>query len=31
MRMRYELSRDGKLLSMIAGRKDHEVGCVTFA
>lgn len=25
---RYELSRDGKLLSRMAGRKDHEVGCV---
>jgi pyruvate,water dikinase len=25
---RYELSRDGKLLSVLAGRKDHEVGCV---
>jgi pyruvate,water dikinase len=25
---RYELSRDGKLLSVTPGRKDHEVGCV---
>ena len=25
---RYELSRDGKLLNVAAGRKDHEVGCV---
>jgi pyruvate,water dikinase len=25
---RYELTRDGKLLSVTPGRKDHEVGCV---
>ncbi|MBI4190223.1 MAG: hypothetical protein HY525_06755 [Betaproteobacteria bacterium] len=25
---RYELSREGKLLSTTAGRKDHSVGCV---
>ncbi len=25
---RYELSREGKLLSIIAGRKDHSVGCL---
>ena len=25
---RYELSRDGRLLGITAGRKDHEVGCV---
>jgi len=25
---RYELSRDGQLLSVTPGRKDHEVGCV---
>jgi len=25
---RYDLSRDGKLLSITPGRKDHQVGCV---
>ena len=25
---RYELSRDGKLLGVTPGRKDHEVGCI---
>ncbi len=25
---RYELSRDGKLLNITAGRKDHQVGCI---
>jgi pyruvate,water dikinase len=25
---RYELSRDGVVLSMVAGSKDHEVGCI---
>jgi pyruvate,water dikinase len=25
---RYELNRDGTLLSVTAGRKDHQVGCV---
>ena len=25
---RYELSRDGRLLGVTPGRKDHEVGCV---
>jgi pyruvate, water dikinase len=25
---RYELTRDGKLVSIIPGRKDHQVGCV---
>src|SRR5438552_10226534 len=25
---RYELSRDGKLLSITPGRKDHQVGCI---
>jgi pyruvate,water dikinase len=25
---RYELSRDGKLIAVTPGRKDHEVGCV---
>ncbi len=25
---RYELSRDGKLLSVTPGRKDHQVGCI---
>jgi pyruvate,water dikinase len=25
---RYELSRDGKLLQMTPGRKDHQVGCI---
>src|SRR5450759_1400904 len=25
---RYELSRDGQLLNITPGRKDHEVGCV---
>jgi phosphoenolpyruvate synthase/pyruvate phosphate dikinase len=25
---RYELSRDGALLSVTAGRKDHQVGCI---
>ena len=25
---RYELSRDGKLLEITPGRKDHEVGCI---
>ncbi len=28
---RYELSREGQLLSMMAGRKDHEVGCIHHA
>jgi phosphoenolpyruvate synthase/pyruvate phosphate dikinase len=25
---RYELSREGKLLTIMAGRKDHQVGCI---
>jgi pyruvate,water dikinase len=25
---RYELGRDGKLISVTPGRKDHEVGCI---
>jgi pyruvate,water dikinase len=25
---RYELSRDGKLLNVTPGRKDHQVGCI---
>jgi phosphoenolpyruvate synthase/pyruvate phosphate dikinase len=25
---RYELSRDGKLLSITAGHKDHSIGCI---
>ena len=25
---RYEISRDGKLLSLTPGRKDHQVGCL---
>lgn len=25
---RYELSREGELLNVIAGRKDHQVGCI---
>jgi pyruvate, water dikinase len=25
---RYELSKDGKLLTVTAGRKDHQVGCI---
>jgi phosphoenolpyruvate synthase/pyruvate phosphate dikinase len=25
---RYELSRDGKLVSVTPGRKDHQVGCI---
>jgi pyruvate,water dikinase len=28
---RYELSRDGRLVEVVAGRKDHEVGCVHHA
>jgi pyruvate,water dikinase len=25
---RYELSREGKLLQIVAGRKDHSIGCI---
>jgi pyruvate,water dikinase len=25
---RYELSRDGRLLNLMPGRKDHQVGCI---